>query len=128
MFKIKKSSCTNCRLCMLACTAAHEPGLQSTKQARIYIADAWPDVGGIHVCLPCKEKFCIKQCPEDALVWEDHVVLIEDKCTKCNECVDACPVEGVRLHPGTGYPMICDTCDGKYSCIQICPTGAISRS
>jgi carbon-monoxide dehydrogenase iron sulfur subunit len=127
MFMLKKGKCTNCRLCMLACTAAHYPGVQSTKLARIYIEDAWPEVGGIHVCLPCKERFCINTCPENALTWEDHVVLDPDKCTQCGECVDACPVGGVRLHPGTGYPHICDTCDGVFSCAKTCPTGAISR-
>jgi NAD-dependent dihydropyrimidine dehydrogenase PreA subunit len=52
---------------------------------------------------------------------------LADKCTQCGECVEACPVGGVRLHPQTGYPHICDTCDGVYSCAKTCPTGAISR-
>lgn len=112
---------------MLACTAAHYPGMQSTKLARIYIEDAWPEIAGIHVCLPCKDRSCISACPEDALVWEGHVVLLADRCTQCGQCVDACPVGGVRLHPETGNPHICDTCDGNYSCVKTCPTGALSR-
>jgi len=127
MFKIKKSSCTNCRLCMLACTTAHEPGLQSVKQARIHIEDDWPDIGGIHVCIACKDHPCIEACPGEALSWDGHVVLDEDKCIFCNACVDACPVGGVSIHPATAYPLICDTCGGRFSCVSVCPTGAISR-
>lgn len=127
MFKIKKSSCTNCRLCMLACTAAHEPGVQSVKQARIHIEDDWPEIGGIHVCIACKDHPCIEVCPGEALSWDSHVVLDEEKCIFCNACVDACPVGGVRISPTTAYPLICDTCDDQFSCITVCPTGAISR-
>ena len=112
---------------MLACTSAHQPGMQSTKFARIHIEDAWPEIGGIHVCVACKERSCIKVCPEQALTWDGHVVLLKDKCTRCGECVEACPFGGVRTDPADGYPLICDTCDGGFSCVQICPTGAILR-
>ena len=127
MFKIKKSSCTYCRLCMLACTAAHESGRQSTKRARIHIEDDWPEVGAIHVCIACKQRFCIEACPEDALSWDGYVVLDQERCTQCHECVPVCPVDGVRVHPESGYPLICDTCSGGFSCVNVCPTGAISR-
>ncbi len=84
---------------MLACTAAHNPGMQSVKLARVHIEDGWPEMSTIQVCVPCKEHFCITACPEDALSWDDHVVLDEQKCTQCGECVAACPVSGVRVHP-----------------------------
>ena len=127
MFKLQKSDCTNCRLCMLACTAAHEPGMQSAKLARIHIEDAWPEIGGIHVCVACPKKSCIEACPENALSWKNHVILLKTNCTKCGECVEACAFKGVRIHPATGYPLVCDTCNGLYSCVKACPTGAISR-
>ncbi len=127
MFTIKKSNCTYCRLCMLACTAAHEPGVQSVKPSRIHIEDDWPDIAAIQVCIACKDHPCIQECPEDALSWEGHVVLDKDTCTLCNACIPACPVGGVRVHPETGYPLICDTCSGRFSCVQACPTGAIAR-
>lgn len=127
MFKLKKSNCTYCRLCMLACTEAHQQGLQSVKQARIMIEDDWPEVGGIHVCVACKEQLCIMTCPEDALSWDGHIVLDQGKCTKCHECADACPYEGIQVHPVSDYPLICDTCAGRFSCVKVCPTGAIAR-
>ncbi|WP_272699403.1 4Fe-4S dicluster domain-containing protein [Desulfovibrio sp. Fe33] len=127
MLKTRKTECTNCRLCMLACTAAHEPGLHSSKFSRVHIEDAWPEIGAIHVCVSCTKQFCIKACPSEALSWDGHVVLDRDKCTDCGACFEACPFGGVRRHPTDGYPMVCDTCDGRYSCIKACPTGAISR-
>ena len=127
MFKLQKSECTNCRLCMLACTSAHEPGKQSPKLARIHIEDAWPEIGGIHVCIACPKQSCIEACQEDALSWDKHVVLLKENCTQCGACVEACPVGGVQVHPASGYPHICDTCSGNYSCVNVCPTGAISR-
>lgn len=113
---------------MLACTASHNPGMQSVKHARVHIEDGWPEMSTIQVCVPCKEHFCITACPEDALSWDKHVVLDEKKCTKCGECVAVCPFSGVRVHPATQYPLICDTCGGEFSCVKICPTRAISRS
>ncbi len=127
MFTLKKSSCTYCRLCMLACTAAHEPGVQSVKMARIHIEDDWPEVRGIGVCVACKEQLCIMTCPEDALSWRGHIVLDQDKCTTCHECVEACPYQAIMVHPETNYPLVCDTCGGRFSCVNTCPTGAIAR-
>lgn len=128
MFKLKRSACTNCRLCMLACTAAHNQGKQSVKLARVHIEDGWPEMSTIQICVPCKEHLCITACPEDALSWNGHVVLDEGRCTQCGECVTACPFSGVRVHPGSGLPLICDTCGGEFSCVKVCPTRAISRS
>ena len=127
MFKLKKRQCTNCRLCMLACTTAHYPEVQGTKLSRISIGDAWPEVGSINVCIACKEQACINVCPEDALSWDGCVVLMEEKCIQCSDCAEACPVDGIHMHPATGYPLICDTCSGLFSCVKTCPTGAIAR-
>jgi carbon-monoxide dehydrogenase iron sulfur subunit len=54
-------------------------------------------------------------------------VLDEGKCAKGYECVEACPFGGVRIHPESGFPLVCDTCSGRFSCVNVCPTGAISR-
>jgi Fe-S-cluster-containing hydrogenase component 2 len=127
MFKLTTRLCTACRLCMLSCTSAHQPDMQGIKMARLHIADTWPDKTTIEVCIACKDKPCIAACPEEALCWDDHVVLDEARCTSCGECVSACPVNGVQVHPADGHPLICDTCAGQYTCVQTCPTGALAR-
>jgi NAD-dependent dihydropyrimidine dehydrogenase PreA subunit len=51
----------------------------------------------------------------------------ETKCTGCGICVDACPLDTLRLDEKGAkaiikYPEDCMTC---YTCESRCPTGAI---
>jgi len=49
----------------------------------------------------------------------------EEKCNGCGLCIEACPFDAVRNFEGK--ILICDTCDGEYSCTQVCSTDAISK-
>ena len=44
---------------------------------------------------------CAVVCDFDAIVLDEHElpVVIEDKCTACGDCVDACPKDLLSLHP-----------------------------
>ena len=56
------------------------------------------------------------------------------RCTKCGDCVNACPVHAIRVDhsglDGSGYPYIevdtqpCTLCAGQ-PCMPACPTGAL---
>lgn len=56
-------------------------------------------------------------------------------CSKCNQCVSACPSYAIRIDyggdEGAGYPYIdadaqaCTLCDGQ-PCMPACPTGALA--
>lgn len=56
------------------------------------------------------------------------------RCTRCGDCVNACPVSAIRIDhsgdEGAGYPYIdlehqaCVLCDGQ-PCMPACPTGAL---
>jgi ferredoxin-type protein NapG len=56
-------------------------------------------------------------------------------CSKCNQCVSACPVYAIHIDysgdEGAGYPYIdadaqaCTLCDGQ-PCMPACPTGALT--
>ena len=56
------------------------------------------------------------------------------RCTRCNDCVTACPANAIRIDwhdgQGAGYPYIepdehpCVLCDGQ-PCMPACPTGAL---
>jgi MauM/NapG family ferredoxin protein len=56
------------------------------------------------------------------------------RCTKCGDCVNACPVHAIQVDhagvEGSGYPYIdvntqpCTLCDGQ-PCMPACPTGAL---
>ena len=56
-------------------------------------------------------------------------------CTRCGYCVDACPVEAIKLAPSSaglaaGTPILepvvepCIACEGMF-CASVCPTGAL---
>jgi electron transfer flavoprotein alpha subunit len=41
---------------------------------------------------------CVKQCPFGALEMDGKLAVVNDSCTFCGSCVDACPVEAITLH------------------------------
>ena len=43
-------------------------------------------------CIGC--KICVKNCPEDAFIFENNLAkIIYDKCTNCMTCVEKCPTK-----------------------------------
>ena len=58
-----------------------------------------------------------------------------EACSKCNQCVSACPVYAIHIDysgdEGAGFPYIdadaqaCTLCDGQ-PCMPACPTGALA--
>ena len=126
MLKLKRSLCTECQICMAICTFSHF-GENTTKRSRIHVESDWPKVPAINVCLACQNHECVAACPHEALSWQDWVRLDKDRCDGCAVCVDACPVNGIRMDSQTDLPLICDTCNGKFQCVQWCPTGAVQK-
>jgi ferredoxin-type protein NapG len=68
--------------------------------------------------------------PPGALAEKDF----RERCSKCGQCVTACPVYAIRIDysedEGAGFPYIdvdyqaCTLCDGQ-PCMPACPTGAL---
>jgi ferredoxin-type protein NapG len=56
--------------------------------------------------------------------------LFLDRCTKCGDCLPACPYESIKTDPATGYPILfanespCHLCD-DFPCIAACETEAL---
>ena len=126
MLKLKRSLCTECQICMVICSWTHF-GENTTKRARIKVKADWPKVPTIRVCLACKDHECVTACPHEALTWENWIQLDKNQCDGCAVCVDACPVNGIHMDTQTGLPLICDTCEGQYQCVQWCPTKAVQK-
>ncbi len=117
--------CVGCRMCEVACGSFHF-GAVSPALSRIRVAKL--DETGIDMavaCLTCMEKPCL-ECPTNALrVGEKgQVILDEELCLACGECVEACPVGAVGFYDE--QPLFCDLCNGELSCIEACPSGALS--
>ena len=126
MINIMPSVCTECQICMAICSWEHF-GEFTTKRSRITVDADWPQTPNIIVCLACKQHECVEACPHDALIWDNWIVLDKDRCDSCGICIEACPVNGVRMDPHTNLPLICDTCGGKFQCVAWCPTQAVKR-
>ncbi|MBT8080236.1 MAG: RnfABCDGE type electron transport complex subunit B [Gammaproteobacteria bacterium] len=86
---------------------------------------------------------CEAVCDVDAIVMNEHdlPVVIEDKCTACGDCVDACPKDLFSLHPvshrlwvacknlqrGDAALEECDVaCDACGKCAVDAPAGLIT--
>ena len=126
MIKLNRARCTECQICMMICSWFHF-GENTTKRSRIIVDAKWPDVPNLNVCLACPDHECVSACPHDALAWENWIQLDKDRCDGCGACMDACPVNGVHMDSRTDFPLICDTCEGQYQCVQWCPTKAILK-
>ncbi len=116
--------CVGCRICEVVCGERHF-GAVSPALARIRVAKL--EEIGIDMavsCVSCEEKPCL-DCPVDALSNGEggRIVLADELCTGCGECVDNCPVGAIGFHDG--LPLFCDLCDGSPACVDNCPTGAL---
>lgn len=54
------------------------------------------------------------------------VIVDEDKCIGCSECVDVCPTEVYELQNEKAVPVNEDECLGCESCIEVCEQDAIT--
>lgn len=124
MIKISRSVCSECQICMEICTWAHFRE-NTTKRSRIWLEADWPEIPVIKLCLACKDHECTGACPHNALKWDNWIVLDNSQCDACGLCVEACPVQGIRMDPLTERPLICDTCQGDFLCVAWCPTQAL---
>ncbi len=86
---------------------------------------------------------CEAVCDFDAIVMNEHAlpVVLEDQCTACGDCVDACPKDLFSLHPVShrlwvacknlekGEPVLADCevgCDACGRCAADAPAGLIA--
>jgi len=78
-------------------------------------------------CRHCDYCPAIERCPTGALERTEPgmINLVEDVCTGCGICVEACTFGAIKLD-GSYKPLICDHCGGDPRCVARCPTKALS--
>ncbi len=55
-----------------------------------------------------------------------EVVVDQDKCVGCEECVEVCPVDVYEMQDGKSVPVNADECLGCESCVEVCDQEAIT--
>lgn len=131
MLKFAEEKCTNCRICEEVCSYrlvnAVRPSVAAIRIDRREGRWGTPFAKVCNLCQGLDEPQCVASCPVEALSVEGGVIVWdEDACTRCEECVDACPNGAVAFDSDADRVNICDLCQGEPLCAQWCPEGVIS--
>lgn len=114
--------CSGCRRCEVACSLRHE-GVIWPEASRVRVFMLVPGVEIPHLCSQCHDSPCVDSCPVDALSVDGATLAVlvdEDACNACGQCIEACPGKIPHLHPRDGHVLICDLCDGDPQCARVC--------
>jgi carbon-monoxide dehydrogenase iron sulfur subunit len=107
--------CLACRSCELACAAAHAPHRDLVEAIR---ARSLP-----------RPRIHVQAIDENGAPRRVRAIAI--RCRHCDEpaCAIACISGGIRKDDGTGDIIVdLEKCVGCWSCIMVCPIGAIRRN
>ncbi|MCX8111499.1 MAG: 4Fe-4S binding protein [Syntrophorhabdaceae bacterium] len=126
---IFKDDCCGCHSCEVACKQEHN---LDVGPRLIRIIDKSPLFVPIY-CHHCADAPCKRACPVDAIIRNSQgIVLInEDICIGCRECIMACPFGAMQFHGEKEVALKCDLCLERLTqgeipaCASVCPTGCI---
>jgi formate dehydrogenase iron-sulfur subunit len=84
-------------------------------------------------CKHCVQAGCMEVCPTHAITRTDmgNVVVLDDVCNGCRDCVPACPYGVISYNAQTGKTAKCTLCNDRIhagletACAKVCPTGSI---
>ena len=123
ILRTRQELCSGCELCLLTCSLA-KTGKVNPFLARIGLNRN--EEGEAHpvICRHCRNAPCLEACPiPGAMELETQtgvVIINEDKCIACLDCVDACPFDAIRVGPNREM-LKCDLCGGTPTCVKYCP-------
>ncbi len=126
---IFKKDCMGCHACEVACKQEHALGVGPRL---IRVTEKAPDYFPTY-CHHCTKAPCLESCPVDAILKDERgIVLIDnDLCIGCKECVEACPFGAMQFYDDTEIAVKCDLCVERLNrnqapaCASVCPTGCI---
>ncbi len=120
--------CSGCKQCELICSFVYEKGY-SPRLSRIKVVHF--EDRGLSVpvtCAYCDRPVCEEVCPVGAMTHNPDTgaaLVKEELCLGCKECVNACPLGAVEMHPGKRVALRCDLCGGDPACVRHCSYKAL---
>jgi len=123
--KIASEKCTGCRLCESVCSLFHDKKMDLTF-SRIQIDPSSENHYRVRVCLQCEDCPPSEVCPTGAFQWNKAtggVKILEEECNLCGLCIPECPYSSV--FEGDGSVLVCDLCDDRPKCVEVCQKQAI---
>jgi carbon-monoxide dehydrogenase iron sulfur subunit len=125
---IDPAKCTGCGRCELTCAHSRR-GDYNVASSRIHLARLADRVSTVPVmCRHCDPPLCVFACPTGALARDPDTGIVtvnESICVRCLMCFAACPMGGISISPGPGYPIKCDLCGGEPKCVAACDYSAL---
>ena len=115
--------CIGCRACEIACSL-HSNGAYDFEKSNIVGIRAEDQVV-FSVCRQCEKPECVLVCPVNAIARNEKgtVLIDEEICVHCGICSTVCSYGGIRFL--TSRTSKCDLCNGRPSCVALCPKGAL---
>jgi len=132
---VNEEWCLGCHLCEYNCTWANS-GIADMVKAlkdkpltpRIRVEEDGKITYAVS-CRHCEDPLCVKGCISGALHREDGVVVIDqNKCVGCYTCVLLCPYGAVMPSPEGKAAMKCQLCMDNQSGTPACVKGCPNRA
>ncbi|MBI2863504.1 MAG: 4Fe-4S dicluster domain-containing protein [Chloroflexi bacterium] len=115
--------CDGCRMCELVCSL-HKTGWVNPYLARIRVTRSAAGAPRPVICWSCPDARCQTACKVPGAIYADQttgaLVIDDATCTRCLDCVTACPFKAMWVAP-SGEVLKCDLCGGDPPCVQHCP-------
>ncbi len=131
---VEEKWCLACRLCEYNCAFANsgkDDMVKALKGAKIHPRIRVEQAGGISFavsCRHCRDPLCQRACISGALSLKDGQVHIdENKCVGCYTCIMVCPY-GAIMPSEKGAVQKCDLCMQNHNGEPACVAGCPNRA
>ena len=135
---VDTKDCVGCSACEVACKQEHNLPV-GIRLLRVFpdspreIEDRLQFRYVAVYCMHCSQPQCRDACPAGAVTKrEDGIVLIDEElCTGCKECIEACPLGIMQFDEEKGVAEKCDLCVERVeqglqpACVVVCPSHCV---
>lgn len=134
---IDTEKCVGCHACEVACKQEFDAPLGFFRTVTLYLdSGTYPKVKREFLplqCRQCHNASCMHACTKGAISVKQGIVLIdEQKCNGCGDCVKACNIGAIYVNPINKIAEKCNLCEHrlnvgmKAACEATCVAEAIT--